>query len=399
MAVMRKRRVFNAKTNRQQQLQQQQQLRAKQRFESSRLKPEPSTTTIHDESDTISFRSYLLMNFVKSAEYMDVLMTQPIPNDKIRPPALFPSSRTLEAMKERLRVQREQLRGAKEALESFSWGMDGKLRFLKDKLAETENGCEETEPVLDEYLREFGLRSQTGRVAFHRNKFIHLRGDMREAPADYWQQYTQRLEQERKKALAAKQEEEQRKEKLRVMEMEKRKKEIEEERRREELERQKQLEQLQRNAMSQLDPLHEHLTFPGSNEESFSQAHTIANPQYAVPGQISASSNPLQMQEQLQSNSQQYFNQQAPQQTESVQLQQREPMMQDQSVLQNQPQQRQQQQQQLQPQQQQQQQQQQQNQQSQQPIANGVESIFGFEEEPFNNGFEEDFGELDTAFF
>lgn len=122
MAVIRKRRTPHTKSGRQQQLQQQQQLRAKQRFENSRLQPEQATTMIHDESDTVSYRSYLLMNFVKSAEYIDILTTQPVTNDKIRPPRLFKESFTLEAMKQRLKVQKEQLSCAKEALETFTWG-------------------------------------------------------------------------------------------------------------------------------------------------------------------------------------------------------------------------------------------------------------------------------------
>lgn len=380
MAVIRKRRTLHTKSSRQQQLQQQQQLRAKQRFESSRLKPEQSTTMIHDESDTISFKSHLLMNFVKSAEYMDVLMTQAIPNDKIRLAPVFPSSKSLEAMKQRISVQKEQLRDAKEALDSFCWGDDGKLRFLKDKLAKTETEPEDTVPVLQEYLREFGLRSQSSRAVFHRNKFDHLRGDMREAPADYWHQHSLRMEEQRKKALMLKErEEEERREKLRLIEVEKRKREMEEDRRREEVERQKQLEQLQKNAMSQAGSPHGQMAFAGSNQGSFPQAQTISGAQFAMQGQAAASATPLQLPEQLPNGGQQYFNQQVSQTSESGEQHQQPPLASGQDTTQKQS---------------------QQQQRPLQPAASGVESIFGgFDDEPFNNGFEDEFGDLDTAFF
>lgn len=375
MAVIRKRRTTHIKSGRQQQIQQQQQLRAKQRFENSRLQPEQSTTMIHDESDTVSYRSYLLMNFVKSAEYIDILTTQPVPNDKIRPPRLFRESYTLEAMKERLRVQKEQLNSAKEALDNLSEQAGRDAQFLKEKLNSSENQEADYDALLKEYLEHFGLRSQNDKVVFYRGRFGDLRGDTREAPPDYWQKHAILVQERREKALLSKkQQEEAERERLRLIEEEKKKAEMEEAARQQEREKQIQREQLRQR---------EQMTMAGADEEPFFQepgqpshssfiqtrdpAHGL---QFAAPAQA-AQFGPVvpPVQQQVQSelptkheqeHGQQQQQQQSQQQPET-QLQQPQP---------------------------------------QQPQQEAMDSIFGdFGNEPFTNGFEDDFGDLDTAFF
>lgn len=397
MAVIRKRRTPHTKSGRQQQLQQQQQLRAKQRFENSRLQPEQATTMIHDESDTISYRSYLLMNFVKSAEYIDILTTQPITNDQIRPPRLFKESFTLEAMKQRLKAQKEQLSCAKEALETFTWGDDTDSRFLKDKLVKSEAEQVDSDALLKEYLEHFGLRSQNGKAVFYEGKFSDLRGDTREAPPDYWGKHAIMVQELREKALLLKkQQEEAERERLRQIEEEKRNAEMEEAARRQERLKQVQLEQLRQREQLSMQGVDEESLFQEpapQNSDSFLQSRGSShNLQFATPTQV-ASFNSTGPQGHLQ---RQPGEMQQPAQPDLLEKQQQEQQSKQQAELQKQQQQQQQKEQQ---QQQHQPQQQQLQQQQQQPPQEAMETIFGdFDNEPFNNGFEDDFGDLDTAF-
>lgn len=401
MAVIRKRRTPHTKSSRQQQLQQQQQLRAKQRFENSRLQPEQATTMIHDESDTISYRSYLLMNFVRSAEYMDILTTQLVANDKIRPPRLFRESATLEAMRQRLGAQKEQLSRARQALETFSWDVDEDSRFLKDKLAKSESDGLDSDALLKEYLQHFGLRSQNGKAVFYESKFSDLRGDTREAPPDYWQKHALMIREQQKKALLLKKEQEEaERERLRLVEEHRRKLEMEEAARREERQKQMQLEQLRRGEQMAMPGGDEEALFqqPGQhNQSSFLQSRGSSHSlQFGASGQTAQYSTTAP-QDILQQS------QQPQQSTDVRQLPHGQHQAQSELMKQEQEQRRErqaeaQQQQQQQPQQPQKQPQQQP--QQQEPPQDAMESIFGdFDNEPFNNGFEDDFGDLDTAFF
>lgn len=376
MAVIKKRRTPHSKTSRQQQLQLQQQLRAKQRFENSRLRPEPATTMIHDESDTISYRSYLLMNFINSAEFMDVLMTQPVPNSKIRPPPVFRNS-SLEEMKERLAAQREKLASAKKASENFLWALNDDSQFLKDKLEQSEQGDEEVNPILREYLQRFNLRSQEDKVVFHKNKFSHLRGDTREAPPDYWRKHAMMLEEQREKALLLKrQQEEAERERQRLIEEEKKKAEMEETRRQQEREKEQKILEQQREQES--------IAREEQRREQL-QLHLQFQARQSNPGTVSSHT-----MEQAQSNQHTPYSVQSQSEHSQYQQEQQSPVDQD-RILQGQaekeedkP-----------------QQQQQQSQQSQQKQPDAMDSIFGgFGNEPFNNGFEDEgFDDLDTAFF
>lgn len=353
MAVIKKRRTPHGKASRQQQLQQQQQLRAKQRFESSRLKPEQVSTMIHDESDTISYRSYLLMNYVNSTRFMDILMTQNVPNCKIRQPPAFRKS-TLEDMKQMLASQRETLASMEEATNNYIWKLSDDSEFLKSKLQESEKEVEEPSSILKEYLEHFDLRAQDDRVVIHRNEFTNLRGDTREASPGYWNRHLLVVKEQKEKALILQRQKEEEAEierkRLEDEEEEKKKSEIEEMRRRKVLEQQDHAQQQKEK---------EHL-------QQQQQLHLQ-----------------LQIQQQLQ--------QQLQQQEEKEEHQENRDEQQQQSIIQAQAQKSQQVEELAQHPQQQQQ---------QRPAPNTIDSIFGeFGNEPFTNGFDDEFGDIDTAFF
>lgn len=306
---------------------------------------------IHDESDTISYRSYLLMNFVNSTRFMDILMTQNVPNCKIRQPPVFRKS-TLEDMKQMLATQREELASMEEVTNSYVWKLNDDSEFLKNKLQESEKETEEPSSILKEYLEHFDLRSQDDRVVIHRNEFTNLRGDTREASPGYWKRHLLVVKEQKEKALILQRRKEEEAETER-----KRLEDEEEERKRleiEEIQRRKVLEQ-QDHAQQQ-------------KEKEQQQQQQLQ----------------LQLQLQLQQQLQQQEGKEEPQEHEDEQQQR--------SIIQAQSQKSPQQVGELPPQSQQQQQ--------QRPAPNTIDSIFGeFGNEPFTNGFDDEFGDIDTAFF
>lgn len=359
--MIKKRRTPHGKSSRQQQLLQQQQLRAKQRFENSRLKPEQVSSIVHDESDTLSYRSYLMVNFVRSAEFMDVLMTQPVANRQIKPPTVY-GHLNVESLKTKLESQKEELSGLQEKAENYKWNLSEDSDFLRNKIrasAAASNNKDKNSEILEDYLRKFGLRSQENTVVFHRNKFSHLRSDTSEAPPDYWSNHRQLKKEQREKALALQRQkelEEAEKEKARLAEEDKRRLQMEEERKRKE-EEQKEQQQM-----------HLHLEmerhFDDGKIKQLAQPNLPQQSPQQLPGLLQAQAK-VHLSSQLNESEDQAESQSdTPQQV----LQPNEEQHQD-------------------------------NQQAL-PAQNGIDSIFGdFGNEPFNNGFDDEFGELDTAFF
>lgn len=68
---------------------QQQLNKQRQDFERVRLRPEQLSNIIHDESDTISFRSNLLKNFISSNDAFNMLSLTTVPCDRIEKSRLF----------------------------------------------------------------------------------------------------------------------------------------------------------------------------------------------------------------------------------------------------------------------------------------------------------------------
>ncbi|CDH17763.1 uncharacterized protein ZBAI_09551 [Zygosaccharomyces bailii ISA1307] len=362
MAVVKKRRSHHAKSSRahQIQLQQQQQLQAKQRFENSRLRPEHMSTVAHDESDTISYRSYLLKQYIKSAELIDVLTTQLIPLDKIRPPTIYPS--TLSEMEQRLEAQKVSLARTKEITDAYEWQLGENSQFLKDKLRLSENGLEEPDAILEEYKAKFGLRSRDNSVVIHRDKFLSLKGDSAEAPHDYWQSHAQAKQKQADRERKKQQEEQEAKRRLQEEQELRRQTAKEEEIRKQTLEEQHRQQREQQQQQQQ--------------QQSQAQAQAQEQQQAQSQAQEQKGSDDIEQQQQ-----------------EEQTLQDQEQAVQEQAHLELSP-----------PsphsQQEEQHQQPQQQQQQQPPNPNMMDSIFGeFGNEPFNNGFEDEFGDIDTAFF
>lgn len=343
MPVVKKRRTHHGKSSRihhQVQLQQQQQLQVKQRFENSRLRPEHVSAVSHDESDTISYRSHLLKNFIKTGELIDVLTTQLVPLDKIKLPEIFKGI-TSSQLEGKLQVQKESLSQLQRILDDFEWKQDEDSVFLKDKLWAVELETQDPDEVLKHYEARFGLRSQENQVVIHRGKFTHLQKDQSCAPEGYWSNYAKLKKEHKERILQLQWEQEQERQR---QEQEKRAHEEELRRREEE---QHELEQRQREREQQ-------------EQEQF-QREQLEQQQ------------PQQQEQQPQNVQDENQDQQFQEVPNSSQQDEQSPD--DDSKAQVPPSQ-------------------------QNSNQNMMDSMFGdFGNEPFNNGFEDDFGDIDTAFF
>lgn len=221
MAVVKKRRSHHAKSSRQAQLQQEQQNLLQQQLkddEANRLKPEQMNSVVHDESDTISFRSNLLKNFLSSTYFMNVLTTQPIPISMIKPPRIFQSSNpvTLKTIIGTFEMKLSQEKNLLNELKERAKNLDLEESQIEscDKFNEDDlilDSLEKTDEVLSTYLNKYGLRKQDDRLFTHKQKFGHLKVDLSEAPTDYWSKTYKELVDEQKRKERLKKEEEERK--------------------------------------------------------------------------------------------------------------------------------------------------------------------------------------------
>ena len=75
-------------------------------FEQRRLAAESMNAITHDESDTISFRNYLLANYLRGANYFNALTIHNVPVSRIKPPKLFQSPISLMELKKMIELQK-----------------------------------------------------------------------------------------------------------------------------------------------------------------------------------------------------------------------------------------------------------------------------------------------------
>lgn len=160
---------------------QQQLNKQRQDFERVRLRPEQLSNIIHDESDTISFRSNLLKNFISSNDAFNMLSLTTVPCDRIEKSRLF-SKKTIRYL---MQKQHEMKTQAAELQEKPLTP----LKYTK-LIAAAEDGSRSTKDMIDAvFEQDSHLRYQPDPVVVHRDDPAlvgKLRGDLREAPADYW---------------------------------------------------------------------------------------------------------------------------------------------------------------------------------------------------------------------
>lgn len=165
---------------------QQQLNKQRQDFERVRLRPEQLSNIIHDESDTISFRSHQLKNFISSNDAFNMLSLTTVPCDNIRNSRVFSE----QMAKYLTQKQRELLEAP--AASSSGDPENEPPRALKysDLILAAENGTRSSKDLVEAvFVRGGPLRHQRDGVVVRRDDAAlvgKLRGDLREAPEDYW---------------------------------------------------------------------------------------------------------------------------------------------------------------------------------------------------------------------
>lgn len=245
MATIKKKRSYNTKSARvaaaQQaqrvQEQQKQHLQAKHHFEDSRLKSESQIgNTVHDESDSISFRGNILKNFISSTNYINALMLKPVPLSKLQPTLIYGQPRiakqSLIDLENKLNKELDQLKVLKEELqttESLNPNPNQTLLTVLNISTIDELNLSSLDSVNDlikKYKQNFELIGQDHRIMKRVNEFIDLKQDKSEASSNYWEIYND-----------LKQKQKERKELEIKLAQEKKLKEEEEEKKRKEAER------------------------------------------------------------------------------------------------------------------------------------------------------------------
>ncbi|EJS43511.1 snf6p [Saccharomyces arboricola H-6] len=163
---------------------QQQLNKQRQDFERVRLRPEQLSNIMHDESDTISFRSNLLKNFISSNNAFNMLSLTTVPCDSIGKSGLF-SEQTVKYFKQK---HHDMKTGPAETEEEQQ--PPRPLKYT-DLILAAEDGTRNTKDLIDAVFEQGGgqLRHQPDAVFVRRDDvtlMTKLRGDLREAPADYW---------------------------------------------------------------------------------------------------------------------------------------------------------------------------------------------------------------------
>lgn len=245
MVTIKKKRSYNTKSARvaaaqqaqRMHEQQKQHLQAKHHFEDSRLKSESQiSSTVHDESDSISFRGNILKNFINSTSYMNALTLKPVPLSRLQPALMYGppkvAKQSLIDMENKLNKELEQLSSLKEELkttEDLNTDPNQTLLAILDISAIDQldlSSLDSINTILDKYKKKYKLISQDHRVVKRIDEFVDLKLDKSEAPPKYWEMYND-----------MKQKQKERKELEIKLAYERKKKEEEEERERKEAER------------------------------------------------------------------------------------------------------------------------------------------------------------------
>lgn len=244
MAVVKKKRTYNTKSSRlaaaqqaqKEQELQKQNLQAIHHLEDTRLKSESQGTgIIHDESDSISFRSHLLNNFINSSGWVNALTLKPISLSNLKPAVIYGSPKVMKQslidMEAKLNKELDQIKDLKEEIDNQTVSHDNNEHLLSILDLKNMNeldfsSLDSINKLLDIYKNKYCLRSQDYKIVRHDNKFTDLKPDSNEAPSNYWEIINDmKLKQK-----------ERREEKIRLA-LEKKKKEEEEKRAKEEAER------------------------------------------------------------------------------------------------------------------------------------------------------------------
>lgn len=173
-----------------QQIQQNQHQYQQRNPDRQRLKAEQIGSSVHDESDTMSFRGSLLNNFILSSEWLDALTTQYTPTSKIRIPHIYPSG-SLNTIKKQLEIQIEQISSYKNLLSHFKFKSSTDADFYAQSFFELSKGSLNDSLLLNKieksYEKFFKVKVKPNRIVMYNGKFHNLCQDKSQAPPGYWE--------------------------------------------------------------------------------------------------------------------------------------------------------------------------------------------------------------------
>ncbi|AMD21897.1 HFR042Wp [Eremothecium sinecaudum] len=162
-----------------------------ERLRPQRLDPEQIGSSVHDESDTISFRNHLLENYILASEWIDVLTTQAVPISRVKKPNIYPEELRLQHLEEQLRMRREQLTLLEKKVEQLDTELDTSSQsvVLKECIHKLDQDifCAETvDDIQKKFETHFGVTIRAGAVIMHRDKFKFPSQVGNKAPDNYW---------------------------------------------------------------------------------------------------------------------------------------------------------------------------------------------------------------------
>ncbi|KAL3231727.1 Transcription regulatory protein SNF6 [Nakaseomyces bracarensis] len=267
-------------------------------FEKDRLKAESMNSITHDESDTISFRNYLLANYLRSANYFNALTLHNVPISRIKPPKLFQAPVSALDLKKSIELQKASMGKINAVKDSWEREKDAMVgsehsKFYKSKAKLLESDTPDSINQLIKSLEtRLGCRLQDRPHHIYNSDIFapKFRGDLREAPEDYWDKYSDIVKErkEREVMLQKQKEEEEARQKL---EEEQKKQEEEDERRRREEEAKKPTSDSASMTPSNSSiPLQMSMAMHGPDSQTSSQASSMPAP-VMPPGMVTANAN------------------------------------------------------------------------------------------------------------
>lgn len=254
-------------------------------FERQRLKAESMNAITHDESDTISFRNYLLANYLRAANYFNALTLHTVPISRIKPPKLFQTGVTALELKKSIELQKAsigKINAVKEAWVREKEALMGSehTKFYKGKVRLLEAGTPEAlNQVVKGMETKLGCRLQDKTYHMYSPEQFapRFRGDLREAPADYWEKYGDMVRERKEREVMILQ----------------RRKEEEEARIREEQRRKELMQEAEQRRRAQEDEDEEATKKSGSGSLSSAGAIPLQISMGAMPGPDTQTSPPL----------------------------------------------------------------------------------------------------------
>lgn len=260
-------------------------------FEKARLRAESMNAITHDESDTISFRNYLLANYLRGANYFNALTLHNVPISRIKPPKLFQTPVAALDLKKSIELQKAsigKINAVKETWEKEKETLVGTehTKFYKAKLKLLESDTPEAMNQIVKGLEtRLGCRLQDKPYHMYSSEIFapKFRGDLREAPEDYWEKYDDMVKERKEKELMMQKQKEE--EEARLKEEQRRKQEEEEERRRRIEEEKLQTSNIDN---SQSIPLQISMSMQSGGPDSQQPSHTPTSMPVPVPGMVAA---------------------------------------------------------------------------------------------------------------